>query len=260
LYKNWDTVKAKLMGLWNKLGSFKGLLLGLLGPFGLIIGAGISLYKNWDTVKAKMGIFKDYLIAKAVEIARKGIQKFNEMKDGIRNKVNDIVNTARTKFTELKDKITKPVSDAWIKIKGWVDKIKGAFNFKWSLPKLKVPKVSVSMAKNNLGVPYPKFSVKWNKDGAFFDKPTLLQGLGERGREAIIPTENRKRMKPFTQAIADNLRSMFDFGDDAGGNRTITVPVILNGREIARVIANDVDQQLGSIARRKARARGVNPI
>lgn len=53
VYKNWDTIKAKMLQLWNKLGPFKGAVLSLLGPFGAVIAIGIKLYKNWDTIKAK---------------------------------------------------------------------------------------------------------------------------------------------------------------------------------------------------------------
>jgi len=53
LYRNFDTIKAKAIALWNKMGSLKIAVLAMLGPFGAIVAAGIEVYKNWDTVKEK---------------------------------------------------------------------------------------------------------------------------------------------------------------------------------------------------------------
>lgn len=102
LYKNWDTVKEKAIGLWqtiqdNPIGKFvtgpirmligagkwvynnfdeiKGAagqlwqrlvdnpLLGLVaGPIGGLIGAGIYLWKNFDTIKEKAGLLWQKLL------------------------------------------------------------------------------------------------------------------------------------------------------------------------------------------------------
>ncbi|WP_162878762.1 phage tail tape measure protein [Peribacillus butanolivorans] len=55
LYRNWDTVKAKTIELWNKLGFLKGAVIAMLGPFGQIVAAGIAIYRNFDTIKSKAG-------------------------------------------------------------------------------------------------------------------------------------------------------------------------------------------------------------
>ncbi|MFE3973276.1 MULTISPECIES: hypothetical protein [unclassified Peribacillus] len=55
LYRNWDTVKAKTVELWNKLGFLKGAVIAMLGPFGQIVAAGVAIYKNFDTIKSKAG-------------------------------------------------------------------------------------------------------------------------------------------------------------------------------------------------------------
>ena len=92
-------------------------------------------------------------------------------------------------------KITEKINGARDAVKTAIDKIKGFFNFSWKLPSLKLPKISIS-GKFSLNPPSaPKFSIKWNKLGGIFDKPTLfgyggsLQGLGEDGAEAVVPLE-----------------------------------------------------------------------
>jgi len=53
LYRNFDTIKAKAIQLWNSMGSLKVVLLAMTGPFGAIVAAGVKVYQNWDKIKAK---------------------------------------------------------------------------------------------------------------------------------------------------------------------------------------------------------------
>lgn len=84
-------------------------------------------------------------------------------------------------------------------VKRAINKIKSYMDFKWELPKLKLPEVSIK-GKFSLSPPsVPKFSIKWNANGAILNKPTLfgmaggvLQGGGEAGKEAVLPIEKLK--------------------------------------------------------------------
>lgn len=49
LYKNWDTVKKFMTGLWNSPAF--ALFAFMTGPVGLIIGAGVGIIANWESVK-----------------------------------------------------------------------------------------------------------------------------------------------------------------------------------------------------------------
>jgi len=53
LYRNWDTVKAKAISLWNSMGVLRSVLTNLPGPFGAIVSAGIRIMSNWGAIKAK---------------------------------------------------------------------------------------------------------------------------------------------------------------------------------------------------------------
>lgn len=95
------------------------------------------------------------------------------------------------------DTVKEKASELWASIKGIFNKIKdflkGIFDFKWELPKLKMPKFEVT-GKFSLNPPsVPKLGINWNADGGIFTQPTViptlagLQGFGEAGPEAILP-------------------------------------------------------------------------
>ena len=137
--------------------------------------------------------------------------KFSNIISTIRAKMNEAFNILKgildnivTKFTNVWDNAKKIVSGA-------IDKIKGFFNFKWELPKIKLPHFSIT-GKFSLDPPQiPKFSVSWYQKGGVFDYPTLfgygngqIGGLGENGAEAIVPLEKNTE---WLDRIAERLYS-----------------------------------------------------
>lgn len=122
-------------------------------------------------------------------------------------KISDIVNGAVTRFNEFKEKvknvfeavkkaITDPIQTAHDVAAKVVEKMKNFFNFKWELPKIKLPHFSISGSANPInwltqGV--PRISVEWYKkaydSGYLFKNPTIIpaMGLGEGvGSELLI--------------------------------------------------------------------------
>ena len=102
------------------------------------------------------------------------------------------LSTVKTTFENIKQAIADKLDSARDKVRSAIDKIKGFFNFKWSLPKLKMPSITVT-GKFSLNPPsVPKF--KWNAKGGILTQPTIfgrmgdtLLGGGEAGAEAIAP-------------------------------------------------------------------------
>ena len=102
------------------------------------------------------------------------MRPFNNMKDRMTSLFEDIRSGTVTKFNKIRDAIIKPVQKARDRVVEIVDRIKDAFDFEWSLPKLKLPRVSMSTSRDNaLGIPIPNFSVEWHRRGGIFDEPTI---------------------------------------------------------------------------------------
>lgn len=128
------------------------------------------------------------------------------------------------------DKIKEKAGDLWTGIKNTFDKIKnflkGIFDFKWELPKLKLPKISIEGKFSLVPPSVPKFSIKWNKEGGIFKNPIVLptlaglQGFAEpsTGGEAIMPLNKLPRL-------------MADAMEMAGGNGTTIVVQEMNVRD-----------------------------
>jgi hypothetical protein len=139
----------------------------MANPIGLVIAAiaaliaiGVALYMNWDTVKAKVGA----------------------LWEGIKGAFNNI----KGKVSEVMENVKTIVSSA-------IEKVKGFFNFSWSLPKIKMPHFSVSWSTSGfwgkvgdfLGLPgKPNLDVNWYAKGTNF-APGGLAVVGEEGPELI---------------------------------------------------------------------------
>lgn len=165
-----------ILGVWNSVAAIGTTVttgLGaaftfLTGPIGLailavaaVVAAGILLYKNWDTVKEKLGQFGSFI---------------------------------EEKFEAIKGAIMRPIDAAKNFIGDAIEKIKSFFRFEWSLPKLKLPHVSISGSFSLLPPKVPSFGIDWYAKGGIFNNPTIfgsdgmnLKGIGEAGPEAALP-------------------------------------------------------------------------
>ncbi len=240
---NFDTISTLVIAVgaafltWKVVGIINGLITAIkaltatqwalnaamsANPIGLIIAAIaaliaiiIVLVKNWDKVKAA------------------GTKCW----DGIKNAWNGAANWFKTKvsapisktFSNLWDGIKNSASKAWDTvtngIKNLVNKIKNLFNFKIKYPEIKVPKFGIIPSGWKVGDllkgKIPKLTVKWNAEGAIFNKPAIfntqygLQGVGEAGAEAVAPIDKLKNyvgesVHAETSGIADTIDKLIE--------------------------------------------------
>ena len=253
LYQNWDLVKAKASEAWEKIkATWNSLKEGTIAKFNETKEAAINKFNELKTgATNKVNELKTSAVNKCTEIKTSVVGKFNDLKSGAIEKVTSMKTSAISKFNEIKNGISEKINGAKATVQEAIEKIKGFFNFSWSLPKLKMPhfKISGSFSLNPPSV--PKLSVDWYKDGGIFTKPTIfntpygLKGVGEAGAEAVLPIDRlegyiagaiEKTMQVTNiQALADKLEDL--------ANRPVVLNV--NGRNFATATANDTDNVNG---------------
>ncbi|MEC1726917.1 phage tail tape measure protein [Schinkia azotoformans] len=115
-----------------------------------------------------------------------------------------IKNITSTVWNGIKNAITSPIEKAKDTVLNIIDRIKSAFsNLKITIPKPKLPHIDVNWKSFGVGdakIKIPDFDISWYKTGGIADR-AMLYGVGEAGKEAIIPLDNPTYMNPFADAV-----------------------------------------------------------
>lgn len=233
----WNGIKAYFSTIWNGIKSvFTTALTAVKNNVSSVFNGIKSFFSNiWNGIK---GIFSNSLNSIKTTVT----SVINTIKNAFSTGFNAAKNTVLSVFDAIKSGITSKLEAAKSVVSNMIEKIKGFFNFKWSLPKIKLPHFSVSGSANPIdwisqGV--PKISVSWYKkayDNPYlFDKQTVIpfadgfKGFGDgAGAEIVYGRDNL--MRDIREAIGG-----------AGGytqNVYITSPKQLSPSEIARQTRN----------------------
>ena len=136
--------------------------------------------------------------------------KFSDWKSNLTSTFSDGLSsayeTASTKLGNIKDKFSSVFEDAKSIVSGAIEKIKGMFDFKWSLPHIDLPHFTVSGGKAPWGFggkgSLPSVSVSWYEKGGFFPDETIIpaNGFGEKDPEYALPL-NRTTLTPLADLL-----------------------------------------------------------
>lgn len=202
---------SPVAGLLSGIATIAGVLgtafTVMTGPVGLVVAAvagliaiGVALVRNWDTVMQKAG-----------ELGSAVKQKFEDIKSAISEKIN----AAR-----------EAVSSA-------IERIKGLFNFSWSLPHLALPHLSITGEFSLMPPRVPSFGISWYDKA--MENGMILNGaqiFGMKGSQLLAGGESGPEVVVGASSLYNMIRS-------ATGQNNAPAPTV-NNIELSVTVTGDV--------------------
>lgn len=246
-----DGIKNALSTAWNAIKS-------IITP--IVDGIKTGVTTAWNTMKSTISSVMDGIKTK-VSSAWDGIKStvsgaVDSVKSGISNGFNAAKSTVSNIFSSIKSSISNAMNNAKNAVSNAISAIKSKFNFSWSLPKLKLPHISIS-GKFSINPPSaPHFSISWYKkameDGMILNAPTIfgmkgnqLLAGGEAGSETVVGTQSLMEM------IRNAVASM------AGGTTInyggVNINVYAKENQDIRALTDEIEYRINNnVMRRKA--------
>lgn len=214
LRSGWDSVKESKVGqAAQKIGSYVKDKAGNATQWIKSKGSDAisGLRAGWDSVKqngflntvGQIGnqVYKN-IGNLASKVRSKGSDIVGGLKDGFNNNSWRFFNI----FSGIGSKITSSIGNLWnLGHRVIKDFANGLTSVNIKLPHISWRSRSIGIGNFSFSV--PSFRVNWYKKGGLFDKASMI-GVGEAGREAVLPLENKKTMSMIADSITRNSGGM----------------------------------------------------
>ena len=241
----WDAIKGIVSSVWDAI---KSLISAAIGVVKTTISTVMAAIKNvmnniWEGIKG--------IVSNAINDVK---SKISSGLESAKSTVSNVLDGIKTKFSNIWDSCKKIVTDA-------VAALKKALKFDWSLPKLKLPHISVSGGVAPYGIggkgSLPSFSIEWYKkaydNAMILSNPTIfgysggkfLGGGDGNGNEIVAGESYLMNMIGNVVAeqngqIAGLLAALLEATVDGNGEMVRALKaghiIALNEREVGRVV------------------------
>lgn len=259
-----DTVSEKLQNMKTAYaehgGGINGIAAAAMEGVKGYYSAGYTFIDN--LTGGKLSAVADKFKSKMSEAKQVVLNKVSEIKNSFSSGLGNAYSTVTNILGNIKNKFSSILEGAKNIVSNAINRIKSFFNFSWSLPKLKLPHISISGSFSLTPPSVPHFGIEWYKkamdDGMIMNQPTIfgynaksnqfLAG-GEAGSETVVGTQSLMDMINSALQDSDNdlesaevLKMIYAWMKN-GGLRELMIDVLTNyvefdveGREVARLV------------------------
>lgn len=264
----WNGIKSIFSTIWNAI---KSIVTTVINGVKSVISNTLNAIKS--VVSSVLNSIKSVFSSAWNGIKSTVSSVINGVKSTISSGLNAAKSTVTNVLNSIKNAFSNILNGAKNVVSNVINKIKGFFNFSWSLPKLKLPHVTIS-GKFSLTPPsVPKFGISWYRKAMdepyLFTKPTLFdvnpatgtaRGAGEAGDEVMIGKDTMLNM--IRQAVAVENAGLLDKFDlliallDAFFPKVLdmlNMSVVLEDGTLVGKLAPKMDEALGELMRKKER-------
>lgn len=218
----WNNVKEKATEVWNNItdwlsDKWNAIKEKASETWGNMKEAVKTSWNNMqENIKEKGGGIKGTILALGENYVEAWKGAFNTIDQLTGGKLSEALGKVKEILGNIKEAFTEKLNAVKTFVKGVIDKIVGFFKFDWSLPKLKLPHLTIS-GKFSISPPsVPKFSIDWYKKAydnpVMFTSPTVLptangyKGFGDgAGAEVVIGLNRLQEMVGQAGGVTNNI-------------------------------------------------------
>jgi phage-related protein len=208
-----DAISTTVSNIWNAI-------VGFLTP--ILEGIKNTFTTVWNAIKSTISTALNAIQTTISSILNSIKSTFTSVWNSIKSTVSNVINgvkstissglnAAKSTVSGVLNSIKAAFSNVWNGCKSVVSNainhIKSIMHFSWSLPKLKLPHISISGSFSLTPPSVPHFGIEWYKkamdDGMVMNQPTVfgynaktgqLMAGGEAGSETVVGTQNLMNM------------------------------------------------------------------
>lgn len=168
-----------------------------------------GIKNGWESVKNSELLSRIGKIGKEVSDNIGNIKSVTDLKgkdiaSGLKDGFDDKWRSEKRTFEDISDKISDAIGDLYSTGKRAAQSFADGFKS----VKVPVPHLYVSSwnteTSGNATYSTPNYDVSWYKTGGLFRNPSVI-GVGEAGKEAVLPLENKRTMKMISEAIVGGM-------------------------------------------------------
>ena len=263
----WENCRDTVVQIWE---SIRDLAVRVWTAIADFIGDKLTTIRN--AVSAVFTAVRD-AISERLNAARNTVSLIFE---AVRSTISDKLTAARTivttVFDAIRDRIREKIQAARDIVKNAIDRIRGFFNFKWELPKLKLPHFNITGSFSLDPPSVPHFGIDWYAKGGILQQPTVFgydpatgraQAGGEAGAEAVAPIDT---LLGFVRtAVQEENAALYAAVDRILGLIEMYFPqliaaipqdVVLDSGALVGALVPEINEAMGEISEDDRRRRG----